>query len=266
MKSDAIFYRVFQQAPSSYFELIGAAPETAAGYKFTAEELKHASRRLDGLFVPARAGPPIHFVEVFAYKTPHAYSNLFAKVFLWLETNNPAQDWRACVIFASRSLEPSQLAPYRELLDSDRVKRVYLDELPEPAEDQFGLGILQIIACPTEQTIAKAKTWLQRVRKTQRPVDNRRALVELIAVVVQSRFPKLGREELERMLELTDIRETKVFQEALEEGMEKGMEKALERVALRSLAKGYSVADVSDLTGLSVPHVKRLKKKSNSKD
>jgi predicted transposase/invertase (TIGR01784 family) len=75
-----------------------------------------------------------------------------------------------------------------------------------------------------------------------------------------------GREELERMLELTDIRETKVFQEALEEGMEKGMEQALERVALRSLAKGYSVADVSELTGLSVPRVKRLKKKIDSKD
>lgn len=71
-----------------------------------------------------------------------------------------------------------------------------------------------------------------------------------------------GREESERMLELTDIRETKVFQEALEEGREA----ALEQVALRSLAKGFSVADVAELTGLAVAHVKRLKKKRNSKD
>jgi hypothetical protein len=41
-----------------------------------------------------------------------------------------------------------------------------LDELPEPGEDQYGLGILQIIACPQGQTIAKAKTWLARVQKT----------------------------------------------------------------------------------------------------
>jgi hypothetical protein len=102
VKSDAIFYRVFQEAPASYFELIGASAETAANYQFSTAELKHTGLRLDGLFVPTCAGLPIHFVGVYAYKAANAFSNLLAKVGLWLETNNPAQDWRACVIFASR--------------------------------------------------------------------------------------------------------------------------------------------------------------------
>ena len=165
MRSDEIFYRVFQQAPTRYFELIGESAETAAGYKFTAEELKHAGLRLDGLFVPKRAGAPVHFVEAFTYKTEHAYSNLFAKVFLWLETHNPLQDWRACVIFASRALEPANVGPYHDLLHGGRVKRVFLDELVEPAEDQFGLGILELIGCPAAETLPKAKTWVQRVAR-----------------------------------------------------------------------------------------------------
>ncbi len=33
----------------------------------------------------------MHFVEVYFYATPNVFSNLFAKVFLWLETKNPAQ-------------------------------------------------------------------------------------------------------------------------------------------------------------------------------
>src|SRR5687767_3435763 len=90
VKTDAFFYRVFQEIQPTYFELIGAS-ESAADYTFASEELKQAGMRLDGIFLPKRAGKPVHFVEVFFYKTPHAYSNLFAKVFLWLETKNPAQ-------------------------------------------------------------------------------------------------------------------------------------------------------------------------------
>lgn len=164
VRSDEIFYRVFKESPTTYFELIGVPAETAAGYEYTAEELKHAGLRLDGLFMPTRPGAPVHFVEAFTYKTQHVYSNLLAKVFLWLDTHDPLQDWRACVIFASQGLTPSDTGPYRELLESGRVLRVFLDALPEPAADQFGLGILELIACPTAATLSKAKTWVERVR------------------------------------------------------------------------------------------------------
>ena len=57
MRSDEIFYRLFQEAPSSYFELIGAPAETAADYKFSAEELKHAGLRLDHLLLSRELSP-----------------------------------------------------------------------------------------------------------------------------------------------------------------------------------------------------------------
>ncbi len=56
MKSDSLFYRLFKETPGSYFELIGQPASLAAGYRFTSEELKHTGLRLDGLFVPRRAG------------------------------------------------------------------------------------------------------------------------------------------------------------------------------------------------------------------
>jgi len=49
----------------------------------------------------------VHFVEVYFYATPNVFSNLVAKVFLWLETKNPGQDWHASVFFANRRLEPA---------------------------------------------------------------------------------------------------------------------------------------------------------------
>ena len=65
------------------------------------------------------------------------------------------------------------------------------------------------------------------------------------------------------MLQIKDFRETKVYQEALQEGREEGLEKGLEQgrreIALRLLAKGHSVAEVAELTGLSAQRVRALK-------
>ena len=62
------------------------------------------------------------------------------------------------------------------------------------------------------------------------------------------------------MLQVNDVRETRVFQEALEEGLEKGLEKGRQEIARRLLARKYSAEDTAELTGLSVAQVKKLKK------
>lgn len=79
---DSLFYRLLQELPSCYFEAIGGNAKDAEGYSFTAEEIKLAGRRLDGVFTPIRPGLPVHFVEVYLYAADNAYANLFAKVFL----------------------------------------------------------------------------------------------------------------------------------------------------------------------------------------
>ena len=122
MRTDALFYRLFQEVPACYFETIGADAQTADDYAFTSEELKQVGLRIDGVFKPKVEGKPIHFVEVYSYPSPHAYSNLFAKIFLWLEMKNPAQDWHASLFFASRKLDVADPQPYRNLIGSDQVR------------------------------------------------------------------------------------------------------------------------------------------------
>jgi len=69
------------------------------------------------------------------------------------------------------------------------------------------------------------------------------------------------------MLNIKDLRETKVYQEALEEGLERGLEKGREReredIAVRLLAEQFSPAKVAEVTGLPLHRVKALKKKHN---
>jgi predicted transposase YdaD len=47
-------------------------------------------------------------------------------------------------------------------------------------------------------------------------------IMELIETIVVYKFPSLSREEIEKMLGLSKLRQTKVYQEALEEGEQRG--------------------------------------------
>ncbi|MBE5232379.1 MAG: DUF2887 domain-containing protein, partial [Microcystis aeruginosa PMC 728.11] len=53
-------------------------------------------------------------------------------------------------------------------------------------------------------------------------------ILELIETILIYKLPKLNRKEIEKMFSLSDLRETKVYQEALEEGREEGKEEGRE--------------------------------------
>jgi predicted transposase YdaD len=52
MKTDSIFYRLFQEIPSIFFELIGNSPQLAELYQFSSVEVKQTALRIDGVFLP----------------------------------------------------------------------------------------------------------------------------------------------------------------------------------------------------------------------
>jgi predicted transposase YdaD len=48
-------------------------------------------------------------------------------------------------------------------------------------------------------------------------------LIELIETVIIYKLSRLSREEIQTMLQVHDLRETRVYQEAMEEGLKKGV-------------------------------------------
>lgn len=64
---------------------------------------------------------------------------------------------------------------------------------------------------------------------------------------------RLSREEVEAVLHVHDIRETRVFQEGLEEGMEKGLTTAIARMA----ASGMSADAIAAILKLDSDTVRR---------
>jgi predicted transposase YdaD len=82
--------------------------------------------------------------------------------------------------------------------------------------------MMQLIVSDTIDAIAKAKALLVKTQPLSKTDAKFSAVVELIETIIVYKFPSLGREEIERMLGLSELRETKVYQEALQEGRTEG--------------------------------------------
>ena len=87
MKTDSLFYLIFQTSPSILFELIGNPDPGASTYSFASQEVKQTSFRIDGILVPPiyAIDSPIFFVEIQGYKDTQKvlYSSFFSQIFLY---------------------------------------------------------------------------------------------------------------------------------------------------------------------------------------
>ena len=261
MKTDSIFFRLFAVYPASFFELLGLPAEEARAYRFDSVEVKQTAFRIDGVFLPLGEDSehPIIFAEIQFQADRNLYKRLFSEIFLYLrhEGSNPA--WRAVVAFAKRSYEPTETTNYQPLLNSPLVSRLYLDELKKE-EGPLGVEMVRLVVESEGDAPQHARQLLGRAQEVS-DAGQRREIVELIETIVVYKFPRLSREEIETMLGLSDLKQTKVYQEAIEEGVHEERR----RVANEMLAIGMSVEQVHQLTKLPMEEILQLKK-STSKE
>ena len=264
MITDPIFYRLFETSPETFFLLLGMAADSAsamaARYQYSALEFKETAHRADGVFEPKEPGLPVYFVEVQFYPLPSVYADILAKAYTYLKQHDPSQPYVAVVLFESRGLEPSGLIPYQPLLDAGLLRRVYLDELPEKPNAPLGLAILCLIGQAEEQAATTARDLVARAKSEIEDDSLRTSLVQLVETIVIYKLPRLSREEIQTMLQVHDIRETRVYQEGVEEGIEKERER-IRQLAFDAIAKSggqqMSAVELAEILGLDVEQLRR---------
>jgi predicted transposase/invertase (TIGR01784 family) len=275
MRTDAIFYQLFAISPETFFLVLGKsadeARDLAAQYQYEALEFKETAHRADGVFLPKEEGEPLYFLEVQFYPLPSVFADILLKAYTYLKQHDPGQEFFAVVLFGSRDLEPEQLKPYQSLIDSGHLQRYYVDEMPEVANAPLGLSILYLLRPQTKgQMVATAKTLRARSETEIADAALRAKLVELMATILLSQWSKLTREEVQAMLQLGDIRKSRIYQEAMQEGREEGREQGREegrkegreeerRRSIRELAaRKKSAKEIADLLGLELDLVRRI--------
>jgi predicted transposase/invertase (TIGR01784 family) len=241
MITDPLFYRLFETSPETFFLLLGlsadSAREMASRYQYQAIEFKETSHRVDGVFLPKEPGLPLYFLEVQFYRLPTVFADLLVKVYTYLKQHDPGQPFCGVVLFASRSLEPTELSPYQRLMEGGQIQRFYLDEMEELTNAPLGLSILYLIRQVESHAPVTARELIARVKTEIVDESLRDDLIELIETVIIYKLPRLSREEIQAMLQVHDIRESRVYQEAKEEGLKEGKEEGRKEGISISIAK-----------------------------
>ncbi len=243
MKTDPIFFRLFQTRPSILFELLGEPSELGQDYDFKSVEVKQTAFRIDGVFVPHAdaSDQTVIFVEVQFQSDKYLYDRMFAEIGMYLDQNRGTEDWRAVAIFPRRSLEPSDQWRHRSILEGEQFAVIYLEDLLTSQSEFLGIQLMQLI-------VAKPKESDQYVQRIISQVKNRtdfqnQAIIELVSTVMVYKFPELSREEIEAMFSVSELKQTRVYREAVDEGRVEGRVEEAQALVLRLLVHRFGAVD-----------------------
>ena len=225
MKTDTLFYRLFQRAPKLALELLGLN-YVGDSYCFSSEELKQTAFRIDGLLKPLTNDPeqPLIFIEV-QYQPDHDfYGRLFSEITLYLYLNKPKRNWLALVIYPHRGIEKSTSIEFLPFLNSPQLHRIYLDDYQNRTDLSPTLEFIRLIASDKQQTITRAKELADRLDKID--LDS----LDFIETILVYKLPHLSREEIKKMLALNEVelRQTRFYQEVSAEGRQEGKQEGLQ--------------------------------------
>jgi predicted transposase/invertase (TIGR01784 family) len=219
MKRDTIFYQIFQRSPQLLFDLLPLPPSNTQGYSFESVEIKEASFRIDGVLTPPDPTGDVFFVEVQMQPNAKLNERLFNEIstYTYRRTESFA-DWRAVILYPSRSVEQATTKVPYELFASGRIQPIYLDTLGQISQLPVGLGLMVLTTLEGDEAIGEAREMITRSRQSL----DENAIIEMVSTIILYKFTTLNRDEVAAMLgyKIDELKQSRVYQEARQEGRE----------------------------------------------
>jgi len=261
MKTDSIFYNIFQEFPFVFFALLGIPTEATSQYQFTSQEIKQLSFRIDGLFLPTTTDSqrPFYLVEVQFQPDPDLYYRLFAELFIYLKQYKPAHSWHLVIIYPDRQTEREAPLHFQEMFQLSNITRIYLKELTPPETASLPVKLVKLIIAPVD-TAPNLAIDLARQAQVEIPnVSLRDNFINLLETIIVYKLPQKSREEIAAMFSLSDLKNTRFYQEVFTEGRVEGrVEGELETrqaVMLKMIQRGLASAEIAAILDLPLAEV-----------
>jgi len=225
MRRDSIFYQLFAQSPSLLFDLLPTPPAEAARYRFDSVAVKEPKFEIDGVFLPPSDRPGVvYFCEVQFQRDEQLYERMVSESSAYFYRNRSQfSDWVAVVIYPSRATEQRDTYPYRALLGSNQMHRIYLDELGDVRQLPLGVALMVLTIVKAPKAPEAARYLLAKAQQELTDPRASRAIIEMLTTIMVYKFDQLSRVEVEAMLGMS-LQKTRVYQEAKAEGEEFGRE------------------------------------------
>ena len=219
--------------PQLFFEILGEPAELGNEYEFSSVEVKQTAFRIDGVFTPRRdsAQKTIIFAEFQLQKDEAFYERFFAEIMLYLSQNLDVEDWKAVVVYPRRSVEQKKIYRHRSFLNSEQFQVVYLEDFLGLTTEEIGIQLMQLIVAKESEANRYVDRLVEHLRGKTTPQDKQ--IIELVSTIMLYKFSELSQDEVQAMFTISDLKQTRVYREAVDEGMERGIERGLEQALER---------------------------------
>lgn len=221
MKTDPLFYELFQAAPQTFFELLQITPPCA--YRFESITVKASEKRIDGVLEPLETGCPLYFLEVQAFPDEVIYWREMREVATFFEQRPLLKDneWQAIVLWLNKEDDPG-FGTLRLLTRKPKPQLVSLDLiqlLRKLPENSLALNVLRPLLVEDEHDVRQnVVQWVENIRQaTDLDINLEERLISVFSQLIEQKFRTLNYKELSQMLRLTPLRETTSGQELLKD-------------------------------------------------
>ncbi len=223
MKTDAIFYKLFQVAPQTFFELLQITP--ACPYRFESLTFKSTEKRIDGLLEPEEAGQPIYFIEVQAFPDQTIYWRTLRQTATFFEQRpKRKEEWQAIVLWLNKDDDPGfGPVPIRDENGRQRLFSIdLLGALKALAESSLVLNVLRPLIVDSEAEVRQnISEWVENIKSDpDLSAESEQRLITVLTQLIEQKFRTLNYKELNKMLRLTPFKETVSYKEALQEDIQ----------------------------------------------
>lgn len=193
---------------------------------------------------------------------PQLYYRLFNELLVYLRQYQPPHPWQLVVIYPDRQTERINELHFTGLLQLPNLTRIYINELSPASSTSLPIKLLKLIIEP-EATAPSLATELARQAQTAIPnINLRENLINLLETIIVYKLPQKSREEIAAMFNLSDLKQSRFYQEVFAEGEaegkaeEKAEAKQREKAAiLRMTSRGLSIEEIAVFLDLSLTEV-----------
>ena len=179
---------------------------------------------------------------------------MFTEIFNYLDKTELTNNWRGVVIFPNHSIDTGDTERYIELLNSQRVTRVYLDELRSIEASSIGIETVKLIIEPESTATTKALVIVNSARQQIPDVATIREIIQLIETILIYKLPRLSQEEIGKMFGSNELKQTRFYQDVFAEGRQEGRQEGKQEGKLEAipqlLAMGLSIEQIAQALGL----------------
>ena len=266
MKTDFLFYSLFELEPRLLLHLAHLNIADNVAYQFQAIELKETAKRSDAVFLPNTTDAPVIVAEVQFWKDASIYNRLVSESARLRLQMPEYPHLQMVVVFPSRAIDPGA-GVWSALVQAGVIRIVYLNEALEEhdsdhsPEERTALWLMNLTVSPNDELSDRTKlpTFVQNVVATK-SIALQKMFRNLFVSLYTSKYKHLTIQEVRAMINMTeifdDIHESLAVQQYGEEQREKGkMENALSFVNA-----GIPIEQVASILNLPIEAIEEARK------